>query len=159
LSANCQHSLSMGYIVILPGIATSWTRNPLEEWLFCQKLSAHRRGTHRKIGYSTGNYQLRDKEIHERNRNLPEITISQTRNPPEEWDSPGNNQLMEADDSDRRDQNAQKILQMGTISGSATPNPLYYKSQLTKKFKCENVIKMKINLMQSYHELHICPII
>jgi hypothetical protein len=45
----------------------------------------------------TGNYQ--------RNRIPPKITSSWKRNPPEEWDSAGNNQLMEVD-SDLQDQNA-----------------------------------------------------
>jgi hypothetical protein len=30
-NAMCQHSHYMGYIGILPGITTSWTRNPPEE--------------------------------------------------------------------------------------------------------------------------------
>jgi hypothetical protein len=33
-------------MVILLGITTSWTRNPPEEWLFEQELSAQRRGIH-----------------------------------------------------------------------------------------------------------------
>jgi hypothetical protein len=49
----------------------------------------------------------------------PGITISGTRSPPEEYDSAGNNQLMEAD-SDRQDQNVRKILKAVTISGSAS---------------------------------------
>jgi hypothetical protein len=70
----------------------------------------------------------------------PGITTSGTRNHPEEWDSAGNNQLMEAD-SDRQDQNVRKILKAVTISGSA--NPTYCEGQLFQKFKYENVIKMK----------------
>jgi hypothetical protein len=54
---------------------------------------------------------------------LPGITTSGTRNPPEEWDSAGNNQLMEAD-SDRQDKNVRKILKAVTISGSACSNPI-----------------------------------
>jgi hypothetical protein len=46
-----------------------------------------------------------------------------TRNPPQEWESAGNNQLMEAD-SDWQDQNAPKILKTITISGSATAIPV-----------------------------------
>jgi hypothetical protein len=56
LSADCQHSPSMGYIVILPGITSLLTRNPPEEscprtantrtpqdkQLFCRELPAHR---------------------------------------------------------------------------------------------------------------------
>jgi hypothetical protein len=52
------------------------------------------------------------------------------------------NQLMEAD-SDWQDQNVQKILKAVTISGSASTTPIYYKSQLFKKFQYKNVIKMK----------------
>jgi hypothetical protein len=70
------------------------------------------------------------------------ITSSGTRNPPEEYDSTGNNQLMEAD-SDRQDQNVRKILKAVTISGSASTNPIYCEGQLFKKFKYENIIKMK----------------
>jgi hypothetical protein len=55
---------------------------------------------------------------------LPGITSSGTRKPPKEWDPAGNNELMEAD-SDRQDQNAQKILKTVIISGSATTTPLY----------------------------------
>jgi hypothetical protein len=36
-----------------------------------------------------------------------------------------------------------KILKAVTISGSASLNPIYCEGQLFKKFKCENVIKMK----------------
>jgi hypothetical protein len=72
----------------------------------------------------------------------PGITNSGTRNPPEVHDSAGNNQLMEAD-SDRQDQNVRKILKAVTISGSASTNPIYSEGQIFKKFKYENVIKMK----------------
>jgi hypothetical protein len=58
----------------------------------------------------------------------PGITSSGTRNPPEEWDSAGNIQLIE--DSDRQDQNERKILKTVTISGSATTTPIYYEGQL-----------------------------
>jgi hypothetical protein len=59
----------------------------------------------------------------------PGITSAGTRNSPEEYDSAGNNQLMEAD-SDRQDQNARKILKAVTISGSASTNPIYCEGQL-----------------------------
>jgi hypothetical protein len=72
----------------------------------------------------------------------PGITSSGTRNPPEEYDSAGNNQLMEAD-SDRQDQIVRKILKAVTISGSASTNPIYCEGQLFYKFKYVNVIKMK----------------
>jgi hypothetical protein len=57
-------------------------------------------------------------------------------------DSAGNYQLMEAD-SGRQDQNVQKILKAVTISGSASSNPIYCGGQLFKKFKYQNIIKMK----------------
>jgi hypothetical protein len=63
---------------------------------------------------------------------LPGITSSGTRNPPEEWDSAGNNQLMEAD-SDRQDQNVQIILKEVTIPVSASTAPIYCEGQLLKK--------------------------
>jgi hypothetical protein len=66
------------------------------------------------------------------------ITSSGTRNPPKEYDSAGNNQLMEAD-SDRQDQNVRKILN----AGSASTNPIYTEGQLFQTFKYKNVIKMK----------------
>jgi hypothetical protein len=54
----------------------------------------------------------------------PGITSSGTRNLPKEYDSTENNQLMEAE-SDRQDQNVQKILKAVTISISASTNPIY----------------------------------
>jgi hypothetical protein len=54
---------------------------------------------------------------------------SGTRYPPEEYDSAGNNQLIEAD-SDRQDQNVLKIFKAVTISGSARTNPIYCEGQL-----------------------------
>jgi hypothetical protein len=54
----------------------------------------------------------------------PGITSSWTRNPPEESDSTGNFQLMDAY-SDWQDQNARKILGTVTIQRSVTPNALY----------------------------------
>jgi hypothetical protein len=82
---------------------------------------------------SAGNFQLIDVESTFRMGFLPGITSSGTRNPPEEYDSAGNNQLME-DDPDRQDQNVQKILKTVTISGSASTNPIYCKGQLKKIF-------------------------
>jgi hypothetical protein len=61
----------------------------------------------------------------------PGITISGTRNSPEEWDSAGNNQLMEAD-SVRQDQNVREIPKAVTISGSASSDPIYCEGQLLK---------------------------
>jgi hypothetical protein len=49
---------------------------------------------------------------------------------------------MEAD-SDRQDQDVQKILKAVTISGSSSSNRIYCEGQLFQKFKYENVIKMK----------------
>jgi hypothetical protein len=34
---------------------------------------------------------------------------------------------------------------MAKMSGSATPNPLHYESQLLKKFEYEKIFKMKNN--------------
>jgi hypothetical protein len=34
-NAMCQHLPYTGSMVILPGVITPWTRNPLEEGLFC----------------------------------------------------------------------------------------------------------------------------
>jgi hypothetical protein len=59
----------------------------------------------------------------------PGITSSGTINPPEEYDSAGNNHLMEAD-FNWQDQNVQKILKVVTISGSACTNPIYCEDQL-----------------------------
>jgi hypothetical protein len=56
------------------------------------------------------------------------ITSSGTRNPTKEYDSA----VMEAD-SDRQDQNVQKILKAVIISGSTSKNPIYCKGQLLKK--------------------------
>jgi hypothetical protein len=73
----------------------------------------------------------------------PGITSSETRNPPEEYDSARNNRLMEAD-SDRQDQNVQKFLKAVRSPGSsASTNPIYCEGHLFKKFKYKNVIKMK----------------
>jgi hypothetical protein len=57
------------------------------------------------------------------------ITSSGTRNPSEEYDSAGNNQLMEAE-ADRQDQNVRKSLKAVTISGSTSTNPMYCEGQL-----------------------------
>jgi hypothetical protein len=111
-SADCQHS-------------------PQDNYGFCQELPAHRQGIHRKNfvcglptfhginSNSAGNYQLMDVEATVRMGFPPGITSSGTRIPPEEWDSTGNNQLMEAD-SDQQDQNVRKILKAVTISGLAS---------------------------------------
>jgi hypothetical protein len=78
---------------------------------------------------SAGNYQLIDVESAVGMGFPPGITTSGTRNPPEEYDSAGNNQLMEAD-SDRQDQNVRKILKAVTISGSASSNPILYTAKV-----------------------------
>jgi hypothetical protein len=78
---------------------------------------------------SAGNYQLIDVESSKSMGFLPGITSSGIRNPPEEYDSAGNIQLMEAD-SDRQDQNVQKIHKAVTISGSASSNPIFCEGQL-----------------------------
>jgi hypothetical protein len=65
-------------------------------------------------------------------------------------------QLVEAD-SDQQDQIAHKILQGLPISGSATLNPLHYKSHLIKKLNRKLSLKRKINLIQPYHKLYINP--
>jgi hypothetical protein len=57
------------------------------------------------------------------------ITSSGTRNLPEEYDSVGNNQLIEAV-SDQQDQNVRKILKAVTISGSTISNPICCEGQL-----------------------------
>jgi hypothetical protein len=91
----------------------------------------------------------------------PGIINSGTKNPPEEWDSAKNYQLIDEEstqgkafyrelpahyaDSGRYDQNARKVLRTVTIPGSAAPNPIYWQCQL-KKFKYEDLIKMKKNL-------------
>jgi hypothetical protein len=76
---------------IPPGIISSWTRNPPEEWLFRRELPAYGRGIHRRDGI------------------LPGITISWTRNLSEEGDSTTKYQLIDSD-LDGQDQNEQKIL-------------------------------------------------
>jgi hypothetical protein len=91
---------------------------------------------------SAGNYQQVGVESTVKMDFLPGITSSRTRNPPEEYVSTGNNQLMEAD-SDRQDQNMRKILKAVTISESASTNPIYCKGHFFTKFKYKNVIKMK----------------
>jgi hypothetical protein len=60
---------------------------------------------------------------------LSGITTSLAINPPEEWDSAWNNQLIESV-SDRQDKNAQKILKTVTISGSAATASIYNEGQL-----------------------------
>jgi hypothetical protein len=61
---------------------------------------------------------------------------------------------MEAD-SDRQDQNVQKILKALTISGSASTNPIYCKGPLKKKLNTKTSVKWKINLIRPYQEVHI----
>jgi hypothetical protein len=53
---------STGGMVILPGITTSWTRNPPKEWLFCRESPAHGQGIPMKNVYSVGNYPFKDEE-------------------------------------------------------------------------------------------------
>jgi hypothetical protein len=89
---------------------------------------------------SAWNYQLTDVESTVRMEFPPGITRSETRNPPEEWDSAGNNQLMEAD-SDQQDQNVQKILKAVTISGSASTTLIYYEGQLFKNLNTKTSLK------------------
>jgi hypothetical protein len=81
---------------------------------------------------SAGNYQLIDVESTVRIGFLPGITSSGTRNLPEECDSAGNNQLMEAD-SDLQDQNMRKIHKAVPISGSPSTNPVNCEGPLKKK--------------------------
>jgi hypothetical protein len=71
-------------IVILPGITSSMTRNPLEEWLIHWEIT-------------TPCWR-----IHRRNGILPRITGSWTRIPLEKWNSAGNytNSLMRSPPED-----------------------------------------------------------
>jgi hypothetical protein len=62
--------------------------------------------------------------------------------PPEEENSAGNNQLMEAD-SDRQDQNVLKNLKLYQFQGQQLQLLHTTKVNLFKKFKYKNVIKMK----------------
>jgi hypothetical protein len=71
------------YNTILPGITSSRTRNPLEEWLFRRELPAQ--------GLS-----------HRRNGFPPGLTSSWSRNPPDEWNSAGNHQLMDDDNQNAK---------------------------------------------------------
>jgi hypothetical protein len=106
--------------------------------LFRRELIACGQGIHRKNGYSAGNYQLKEEEstggmgfcpklpahrqgFHSRTGIPPEISSSWT--------------LTQTGKIKKR-----KKLPMVTISGSATPNLLYYKCQLFKTFKYENCI-------------------
>jgi hypothetical protein len=74
--------------------------------------------------------------------NSPGINSSGTRNPPEEWDFAGNDQLIDEESNQGRgflrelahlhligSVNAQKIFQTVTIPRSAAPNPLYCQCQ------------------------------
>jgi hypothetical protein len=113
--------------VILLGITSSKTRNPLEEF---HPWTANTPPPREKSD-PTGNYQLIDEESTGKMVFPLGITSSGMKNSPEEWDTAGNNQLMEAD-SDRQDQNLLKILKTvsETMSGSATTTFIYYESQL-----------------------------
>jgi hypothetical protein len=72
-------------MVILPGVTTSWTRNPPEEWLFRLDLPPHGRGIHLNYDYSTGNYRyhLTDEETTGGMVIPPGIAGSWAKNPPE----------------------------------------------------------------------------
>jgi hypothetical protein len=72
---------------------------------------------------SGGNYQLIDVESTVRMGFPLGITISGTTDPPEEWDSAGKIQLMEAD-SYQQDHIVQKILKAETMAGSASTDPI-----------------------------------
>jgi hypothetical protein len=96
------------------------------KWQFCRELPYHGLGIHRKNAYSPVNYQLIDEESTRRKviplgittgrMEIPrEFTSSQLRNPTEEWDSAGNDQLT-ADDSDRHDQNFRASNSKSSIS-------------------------------------------
>jgi hypothetical protein len=64
-------------LVVLWGITSLWTRNPSKECLPHKELSAHGHGFHWKMAIP------------------PRITSSLTRNPPQEWDSDGNCNLID----------------------------------------------------------------
>jgi hypothetical protein len=70
------HFLAFDLMVIKPGITSSWTKNPPEEWLF------------------TGTYQLMDEESSAGKVIPPGITSSWMKNPLQEWDSSWNYQLI-----------------------------------------------------------------
>jgi hypothetical protein len=53
---------STGGVAIPPGITSSWTRNPQEEWQFLQELPAHGQGIYRRNDNSARNHQLMDEE-------------------------------------------------------------------------------------------------
>jgi hypothetical protein len=113
-------------MVFLPGITSSWMRNPLEEF------------------FSARNCQLMD-EVSNGGMVIPlGITSSWMRNQPEEGDNAGNYQLIDAD-SGRQDQNAWKILCIIKNTGLATQNPLFRfcQCQLFWKFKYKNIFKRK----------------
>jgi hypothetical protein len=77
----------------MPGITSSKTRNPPEEFLRGLPTLA----LHGINSESAGNYQLIDVESTVRMGFLLGITSSETRNPPEEGDSTGNYQLIDSD--------------------------------------------------------------
>jgi hypothetical protein len=149
---DCQHSPSTGYIVILPGIFFPHRGGIYLTITILEKKTIHKfykNGENHNLKViqqvrdlkkgTAGNYQLIDVESTVRMGFPPGITTSGTRNPPEEYDYAGNNQLMEADS----DQSVRKILKAVTISGSASTNPIYCEGQLFKKLKYKKVIKMK----------------
>jgi hypothetical protein len=62
---------------------------------------------------------------------------------------------MEAD-SDRQDQNVRKILKAEIIPGSASTNPIYCGGQLFfTNLNTKTSLKLKINLIRPYQEVHI----
>jgi hypothetical protein len=69
----------------LPGITTSWTRNPPKECLFRREIPAQERGIHLKNVYFAGNNQLRDKD------------------PPVEWYFARNDQLIDEESTRERE--------------------------------------------------------
>jgi hypothetical protein len=95
---------------ILLGIASSWTRNPTEEYLFCWELPAYGR------------------EIHQRNGILPGIAV-QVLGLGIHWRNgyyAGIYQLMDEESiGGMRFQRQNEILQTVTIQGSVIPNTLY----------------------------------
>jgi hypothetical protein len=77
----------------------------------------------------------------------PGITISGTRNPPEEYYSARNDQLIDAD-LDRQDQNVRKIPKAVTTSGSASTNLIYCKVNFFKNLNTKTSLKLKRNLIR-----------
>jgi hypothetical protein len=125
-------------MVNLPGITTSWTRNPLEEWLFRRELPAHGREIYWKKGYSVGNYKLLDEES---TRGVA-VAFCRELLAHRRWFGPLRSKFG-------------KILRTLTLSGSATPNPIYYEWKLLKKLTSKKSLKGKINLIPPCYKLHI----